>query len=134
MSAPRLRSVPGKAKDVLSELGRILPSATFKPLLDYKICIDDKITERVTSIVTQFPPPEHLSNFEVRVAVVRFEKSASIPVPPGSRAIIVPVDLVSSGAQVAGRSLSLGQYLEIDQEEQASPDFYALLFFYQNSD
>lgn len=74
---------------------------------------------------------QDISRFEVRVNVVHFKTPASIPVPSESIATIVPVVIANEGAKIAGQALTEGKYWQITKEEEAEPDFYAVLVLYR---
>ncbi|RWA07190.1 hypothetical protein EKO27_g7912 [Xylaria grammica] len=132
MAEPRSLSIPQEAANALSTLTEALRSATYKPLLDYEICLEEDIIQNVIPVVNLLPPPAgDVSYPEVRVNVVHFNKPASIPVPPELIAIIVPVHIATGGAKIAGHALEAESYWEITKEEQVEPDFYALLVLFQ---
>ncbi|GAP84016.1 hypothetical protein SAMD00023353_0602130 [Rosellinia necatrix] len=134
MAEPRLLNLPEVALDALAPLKESLRLATYKPLLDYEICVAEEVIKDVIPFVNHLPPPAgNVSYPEIRVNVVHFIKSASIPVPPESTAMIVPVHVATEGAKIAGCALAPGNYWEITKEEQVEPDFYALLVLFQKS-
>ncbi|KAK4112089.1 hypothetical protein N656DRAFT_107991 [Canariomyces notabilis] len=136
MSELEAHDIPVEVADGLSRVEKRLLSATYKPLLDYKICVDEDVIHDVALLVRNFAHPfqtpsnQHLTSYEVRATVVHFDEPAKIPIPPESRAIIVPVTWNDS-ARFAGQALTKGSYLVINKEEQVEPDFHALLFLFR---
>ncbi|KAI0973657.1 hypothetical protein F4678DRAFT_406964 [Xylaria arbuscula] len=132
MAEPRSFRIPEEALDAFSRLKETLRSASYKPLLDYEICVEEEIIREVVPFVKHLPLPAGDASYpEVRVNVVHFNKPASIPVPPESTATIVPVHIYTEGASIAGHALVVEDYWEITKEEQVEPAFYALLVLFQ---
>ncbi|KAI0428934.1 hypothetical protein F5Y09DRAFT_272233 [Xylaria sp. FL1042] len=132
MAEPRSLIIPKETVDALSPLLDALRSATYKPLLDYEICVQEDIIQQVIPVIKRLPPPAgDVSYPEVLVNVVHINKPTSIPVPPESTATIVPIHIAAEGASIAGHTLVAENYWEITKEERVEPDFYALLVLFQ---
>ncbi|KAI1346276.1 hypothetical protein F5Y01DRAFT_28720 [Xylaria sp. FL0043] len=132
MAEPRSLVIPKETLDALAPLTEALRSATYKPLLDYEICVEEDIIQQVIPVVKRLPPPAgDVSYPEVRINVVHFNKTTSIPVPPESTATVVPIHIAAEDAKIAGRAVVAEEYWEITKEEQVEPDFYALLVLFQ---
>ncbi|KAI1119850.1 hypothetical protein F5Y10DRAFT_259505 [Nemania abortiva] len=129
MAEPQSDSIPSEVVDGLSHLKDALCAADYKPRLDYEFCTQKEITDQVTPLVKDLPRPDGIDP-EVLVNVVHFTKPASIPVPAGSTAYVVPFYKKTEGAKVAGYALVDGYYWVITKDEQVEPDFYALLVLY----
>jgi hypothetical protein len=57
MSEPRSLDIPEAALAELYSLEEVVRSAEFKPLLDYEICVEESVIDRVTPFVKSLPLP-----------------------------------------------------------------------------
>lgn len=49
--------IPKEAVGELSDLKDVLRSATYKPILDYEICVEEEVVNKVAPFVKNLPPP-----------------------------------------------------------------------------
>jgi len=124
-------TLPEAALSDLEQLAEWLLKVDYQPVGNIKLCSDQNLVRHSAQLL------EHLPNniktlfssdkHDTRMIAIHFDEPGSlVPVPEGMNVLLIPI-AIEGGAKIGNEGLESLDYLFLNAEVPAEPDFYALL-------